>query len=150
MLYPQAAMILFLAPFDPLLSGRKMIYITMETPIANTKYSEWKPKYQIHKNSSFSFDQSFQMLLMCATSIWLKNNSPLCEITWIIKYVSKEEKKKKDRMAHKKVRYTVAAFPPLNRFRGKQLVLYFKTVIKHYLSSISVMHYSLSVAKRRL
>lgn len=41
-LYLQAALILFLAPFDPLLSGRKMIYITMETPIASTKYSQRK------------------------------------------------------------------------------------------------------------
>ena len=67
-----AALILFLAPFDPLLSGRKMIYITMETPIASTKYSERKPKYQMQKNPKktaayFSLSLS-QMLLTCAGS----------------------------------------------------------------------------------
>lgn len=69
MLYPQAALILFLVPFDPLLSGRKIIYITMETPIVGPKNSERKPICQIPKNSSFGFDQRFQMLLTCVSFV---------------------------------------------------------------------------------
>lgn len=65
-LCPQAGLILFLAPFDPLLSGRKMIYITMETPIVSTKYSS--PKCQIQKNPTF-YEPSPQMLLTCFSSV---------------------------------------------------------------------------------
>lgn len=40
--FPQAAMIQFLALFDPLFSRKKHIYVTIETPVGSTKYSERK------------------------------------------------------------------------------------------------------------
>lgn len=61
---PQAALILFIAPFDPLLREREMIYITMETPIANTKKKTKMPQPEEKENkipSSFGFDPSSQM-----------------------------------------------------------------------------------------
>ena len=55
-MHPQGALIMFLAPFDPLFSGRKTICVTMETPILGTEYPKRKPRSPLKNNS---FDQSF-------------------------------------------------------------------------------------------
>lgn len=116
----------------------------METPMVSMTYSEKNIlKIRSTKNSSLKFVVLKKIQLSCVwnTCVWL--------LTLIIKYILKR-KRAKMWMAHKWAVENIATFSPLNSCRGKQLILYFKTVIKHYLSSISVMHYSLQVAKRRL
>lgn len=67
--FPQAAMILFLALFDPLFSKKIYIYVAIETPVGSIKYSERKTKMSFLRKAALVFDQSSQMLLMCAASM---------------------------------------------------------------------------------
>lgn len=70
-LHPQAALILFLAPFDPLLSRKKNDF----NHHGNTTkiFRKEKPKMpnpkKTKQNIGFGFDHSFQILLTCLSSV---------------------------------------------------------------------------------